>query len=242
MSVFNGSNPNGDWFLFVQDDAPLNTGMITNGWYLTLTTANPVGYAADNAIYASLTNTTIGYATNYTLTIGVTNYGPSISTNVVVTDSLPLPLSGLPLISSNATLGTVISYGPSLSWSVGNLAVGTGAALTLNFRGYGSGSYTNTASVAAFTDDPNPDDDSIVSYITVSAPPPPPSLAGIGYAGGSANQFQFTVNGTAVQTVVQASTNLVNWANVFTGTPPFIYTNFGTTNYPKRFYRAVVGP
>jgi hypothetical protein len=41
-------------------------------------------------------------------------------------------------------------------------------------------------------------------------------------------------------TIVQMSTNLFNWANVFTGTPPFTYTDLGSTNFPRRFYRAVV--
>jgi hypothetical protein len=30
-----------------------------------------------------------------------------------------------------------------------------------------------------------------------------------------------------------------NWLNIYTSTPPFIFTNFDSTNYPMRFYRAV---
>ena len=52
----NGSNPNGDWFLFMQDDKQQDAGMVNNGWNLALTTANLVGYPADNALYVSLTN------------------------------------------------------------------------------------------------------------------------------------------------------------------------------------------
>ena len=39
----NGSNPNGTWSLFIQDDWVFDSGVISNGWVLTLTTANPVG-------------------------------------------------------------------------------------------------------------------------------------------------------------------------------------------------------
>ena len=240
LSVMNGSNPNGAWLLFVQDDAAADTGIITNGWFLNLTTADLVGSAADNAVYASVTNTAIAYLGNYTNTIAVTNYGPSASSNVFVTDELPL--AGLSLVSSNHTAGAISLIGTTLIWSVGSLQTNAGATLTLVLRGIASGTFTNTATVSALTTDPNPDDDTVVSFVTVAAPPSPPVLTNAMY-GGSPAGFRLTVTGApGYATVVQASTNLLNWANVFTGTPPFIYTNFGTTNYRVRFYRAVVGP
>lgn len=36
LFVFNGSNPNGTWSLFVSDDAPSDDGTIANGWELTV--------------------------------------------------------------------------------------------------------------------------------------------------------------------------------------------------------------
>ena len=50
LSVFNGSNPNGAWQLFVQDDTPLDSGTNYDGWILNLTLASPVIGAADNRI------------------------------------------------------------------------------------------------------------------------------------------------------------------------------------------------
>lgn len=41
LSVFNGSNPNGTWKLYVIDDSPGDTGNITNGWSLTITAPPP---------------------------------------------------------------------------------------------------------------------------------------------------------------------------------------------------------
>lgn len=41
-SVFNGTNPNGTWSLYAVDDAGIDTGAITGGWDLTLTTETPV--------------------------------------------------------------------------------------------------------------------------------------------------------------------------------------------------------
>jgi hypothetical protein len=43
-------------------------------------------------------------------------------------------------------------------------------------------------------------------------------------------------------TIIQASTNLMNWVSVYTNTPPFTFTNSMVTTLPSRFYRAVLGP
>ncbi|HZL44166.1 MAG TPA: hypothetical protein VFD66_12910, partial [Verrucomicrobiae bacterium] len=42
LSVFNGSNPNGTWSLYVQDNAYYNTGFINQGWALTIISSNRV--------------------------------------------------------------------------------------------------------------------------------------------------------------------------------------------------------
>lgn len=38
LSIFNGTNPNGTWSLYVVDDASGDTGTITGGWSVTITT------------------------------------------------------------------------------------------------------------------------------------------------------------------------------------------------------------
>ncbi|MFL6373717.1 MAG: carboxypeptidase regulatory-like domain-containing protein [Pyrinomonadaceae bacterium] len=40
-SVFNGSNPNGTWSLYVVDDASADTGTMTGGWSISITTSVP---------------------------------------------------------------------------------------------------------------------------------------------------------------------------------------------------------
>ena len=42
LSVFNGTNPNGTWNLFVVDDAGVDAGNIAGGWTLNITTAEPL--------------------------------------------------------------------------------------------------------------------------------------------------------------------------------------------------------
>jgi len=44
---------------------------------------------------------------------------------------------------------------------------------------------------------------------------------------------------------VQASTNMVNWTDLFvTNAPPlpFNWTDTNASSFPKRFYRVLVGP
>ncbi|MGH7943122.1 MAG: hypothetical protein ACREFR_18845 [Limisphaerales bacterium] len=51
--------------------------------------------------------------------------------------------------------------------------------------------------------------------------------------------FHVTVASPAQLTVIQATTNFVNWVNVCTNTPPFTFTD-SISQYPRRFYRAAV--
>jgi len=252
LSLMDGSNPNGLWVLFVQDDTPPTGGTIANGWYVSLTTANPVGLAADNQAYA---NTTVnshfyGNITNFSASVGsswqtviaVTNYGPSVSSNAFVSDTLP-DSAGVTLVSSNSSVsGSSISVvGSTLSWNIGTLPVNAGGTLTLNFHINSSGVFTNSATVNAVTADPNSDDDSVQVIATV-APVLPPLIGPFVLLGGGGG-FQLSVTNDLGSTIViQGSTNLVNWVPVYTNVAPFTFTNFDTTSFPKRFYRAVVGP
>lgn len=237
MAALNGSNPNGFWFLFVQDDKPVDSGIISNGWFITLTTANPVGFAADNELITTPAIHSVIAGSHWSITLTATNYGPSVSSNVVVSDTLP---AGLSLVSSNASTGvlTSSSYPPQLVWNLGTLPVNAGGVLTLDFHAVTAGIYTNAAIVASTTVDPNSDDDAANAILVANAIESPVlSAASVNGNGG----FQFVVSGNpGATTVIQASTNLVNWLNLYTNVSPFIYTNLDATNFPQRFYRAVI--
>ena len=250
LSVMDGGDPNGFWLLYMRDEK-LNGyfGTNYNGWFVTLTTADPVGLNGDNQLYV---NTTInsqpyGNATNVNVTPGaiwhttlaVTNYGPSLSSNVFVSDSLPLA-PGVTLVSSNTTLGVITNFGSTLIWTVGTLAVNSGATMNLNFSVNNTGIYTNAANVGAVTIDPNPDDDSIIVYANVAVSTPPMLTPHVATGGGN-HGFQLTItNDAGANIVIQASTNLVNWVPISTNLSPFTYTNLDSTNYQMRFYRAMV--
>jgi uncharacterized repeat protein (TIGR01451 family) len=239
LSTLNGGNPNGTWYLFVQDDKQLDSGMISNGWLITLTAASPVGFAADLALSMSASSTNVLVGTNVVYTIGVTNSGPSASTNAIVSDTLT---SGVTLVSSSATQGSVTPNGQQLIWNVGSLGTNSGAQLTLVVHGNSTGSIVSSAIVNAGTPDPNPDDDSASSTVNVVVPSAPQLSANFT---GSNGAFKMTVTGTPGQNyTIQASTNLVTgpWISVFTNSGSFIFTDSNATNYPYRFYRALIGP
>jgi uncharacterized repeat protein (TIGR01451 family) len=244
LTVLNGGNPNGNWELFVQDDTALNSGVISNGWWLTLTSANPVGAAADVGVTMTASASSIPLYGEVTYTITITNYGPStLSTNVVVTDTLPS--SGTPdftVVSSSPTLGSVDQSG--LIWTVGTLTnIDAGAQLTLTLRANSVGNFINFASVNSDTPDPNPADGTASTSVSVGTSTPPQLSASLS---GTTGSFQFTVTGQSGQEyIIQASTNLVNWVDVYTNpdyTAPFNFVDPNATNYTSRFYRVVTGP
>jgi subtilase family serine protease len=238
LSGMNGSDPNGLWLLYIQDDTPLFNGTNYNGWYVTLTTANPVGSPADNQLYISATNVSVTLGSQWTTILAVTNYGPAAASNVYVSSSLPLS-PDVTLVSTNVGLGSVTNLGGALVWNLGDLAVNTGGTLALHFQGNVAGVYTNISSVASSSTDPNPDNDSVTLVASVSVSIPP-VITPVFPPGGGKFLLSVTSN-PGTTTVIQASTNLVTWVPVYTNVTPFVYTN-STTNFPAQFYRAVMGP
>jgi hypothetical protein len=240
LGVNNGSNPNGLWFLFFQDDV-LNGywGTNYNGWMLNLTTANPVGFPADNQLFVSATNVSITPGSQWVTTLAVTNYGPSVSSNAFINDQLPAA-SGVTLVSYNSSIpsSSIDIVGGTLVWNIGALPVNAGGTLSLAFQGNQIGTYTNGATVYSATD-PNPDDDSVGVAITV-APMTPPIISPH-FLGAPSKGFSLSITNDAGYTVIiQASTNLVTWVPVETNVAPFTFTNFDNTNFSLRFYRALI--
>jgi len=235
LAALNNGNPNGAWELFIQDDMWADSGTNYNGWILTLTTANPVGAVCDLALSMVASPTNVLTGNNLVYILGVTNYGVSTATNVQVSDTLPTSVS---LISSNSTQGSVGPSGFNVIWNVGTLASGAGAQLTLTVRPASAGTIDNYAIASSTTPDPNTDDDFALVGVNVTVGTPPQ----FGNVRVSNGQFILSITSPSAPTVIQVSTNLIatNWVNVYTGTPPILFTN-RTTN-PASFYRAFLQP
>jgi sugar lactone lactonase YvrE len=56
--------------------------------------------------------------------------------------------------------------------------------------------------------------------------------------------FQVTVSmpPPCYSTIIQFSTNLVNWVSIYTNTPPYTFTNSMATTPAQCFYRGILGP
>jgi uncharacterized repeat protein (TIGR01451 family) len=235
-----GGNPNGSWFMFVRDDAPVSSGFIANGWILSLTTADVVGTVGDLELLMKTASSSAFTGQPVTFVLTVTNYGPSISTNVSVLDNLPL---GVTVVSTNTTQGSIVRSGSTVIWNVGTLNVNAGASLVLTVQPHGVGSLLNTATASAGTPDPNPDDDFASANVdigTLSATLTPT------YAS-SNHTFYISVPGPtnpSVTVVIQANTNLsgTNWMNIYTGTPPINFSEPVSNTTVRRFYRALLLP
>jgi len=234
LAALNGGNPNGAWQLFVLDDAWKDVGVISNGWILTLTVASPVGFAADLALSMTASSTNVQLGSNWTCSLGVTNYGPSVSSNAVVVCNLPSTFTNAPVYPSQ---GSASRSGEVLTWTVGNLDTNAGALLTLTLHPTVTGnSFLNYAVASSDTSDPNTDNDSAYLYVSVVASQPPQFGSFISTNG----TFQMTITSSSASTIVQASTNLVDWAPVYTNSASsFTFTDSAASSYPYRFYRAV---
>jgi uncharacterized repeat protein (TIGR01451 family) len=169
MSVFNGNNPNGAWSLFVFNDTQiLNSGIVSNGWLLHLTTAAAVQPAADVGLVMSAPSASVILTSNLTFTVNAMNYGPGIASNVVVSDVLPagsVYFSSEPPGQLSTNAGSLI-----LTWELGTLLKGAETNMVLTVQPGLIGTATNFASVATSTIDLNPSDASALALANVVGP------------------------------------------------------------------------
>ena len=239
LASLDGANPNGTWNLFELDDGQFDSGVISNGWILALTTASPVGAAADNQLLMTATTGTVPTNGTGSYFLTVTNFGPSVSSNVIVSETLP---SGVTFVSATPTLGSANRGGMSLSWNVGTLNTNAGAQLTVTVQPDSTNSFTSTAIVNADTPDPNPDDDFASATINAGVVVAP-QLSGTATAAGG--KFLFSITSGAGQTnIIETTTNLATgpWIPVFTNIGSFTFTNSILPALPDVFFRDRIGP
>ena len=98
-----------------------------------------------------------------TYTILVTNDGPNIATGVIVTDTLP---AGAAFVTAGTTQGTVSESGGVVTATLGELASGATATVTITVRPTAAGTLSNIASVAGQQPDPNPGNNTTPPVVT----------------------------------------------------------------------------
>lgn len=143
LSAFDGTNSAGTWTLEICDNADADSGTFFQAdLYLTEST---ISTFADISLAMSQSNAAPATGSTVTYTLTVANAGTSNSSAIVVVRDL-LP-SGLSFVSASASAG---SYNAATGdWSVGMMAIGSNATLTITatvIAGSGT-SVTNTAEV-----------------------------------------------------------------------------------------------
>ena len=150
FSTFQGASPNGYWSLWAICDETLDSGYISNGWILNISTGVPVENDSDLEVTVNPVpaQATISNLLTYYLT--VTNFGPSPATNVVITDYLP---AGAVYVGNSCNCG--VQTNGVLTVTLPLLAVGAGTAFDIAVTPTAYGYITNVVTALALEPDPN---------------------------------------------------------------------------------------
>ncbi len=126
---------------------------------------NIIGGSADLSVAKTVNTGTVVKGTAITFTVTVANAGTGVATSALVNDALP---SGLSFSSASTATG---SYSSSTGiWTIGDLAVGQSATLTLTATTTLVGTLTNTATATSSTFDPNTGNNAASASVIVTSP------------------------------------------------------------------------
>src|SRR5262249_24986842 len=158
LSIFNNSNPNGNWSLYIVDDTTGDAGSISGGWSLTIASTTPAvccgaDSLADLAAGMTSSQPSIPIRSHVTFTVNATNLRPSIASDVIYSNPLPV---GFVFVSASTALGTVTNDNGNVIWSLGTMTNAARGSLSITVTGVLPGPNTNTAFVSSRAADPNP--------------------------------------------------------------------------------------
>jgi pectate lyase len=203
--------------------------------FLTLASAQ----ATNAGIYAVIVSNSAGSVSSAyaLLTVTAANTAPTLSpvsdtniiagvtlniTNVAADANLPSQTLTFSLLSTpgNATLGAISGV---FSWRPLISQAGTTNLITVKVADNGTPILSATQ-----------------SFNVIVSAPAQPQMPSLSFSNG---QFSLTITGdTGPDYIVQASTNLTDWAGIFTNPMPFTWTDSGASNFSQRFYRIQLGP
>ncbi|MGC4041409.1 MAG: gliding motility-associated C-terminal domain-containing protein [Flavobacterium sp.] len=186
----------------------------TNNTSTSTPTPVPV---TDLAVVKTVNNASPNVGSNVTFTITATNNGPSAATGVSVADNIP---SGYTVVSVTPSTGTWTAP----NWSIGNLANGASATLTVVATVNATGSYANTATITGNQTDPTPGNNTSTSTPT---PVPVTDLAVVKTVNNASpnvgSNVTFTItatnNGPSAATGVSVADNIPSGYTVVSVTP-----------------------
>jgi uncharacterized repeat protein (TIGR01451 family) len=128
------------------------------------TVTTPVVGVADLSVAITASPSTIHHGDSLTYTIAAQNLGPGQATGVTIT--LPLA-SGLGFASATSSQGTASFRSGQVTASLGTLASGAGATVTVVVGGEAPGQFTSTATISSVNYDPVSSNNSASVTVTV---------------------------------------------------------------------------
>jgi uncharacterized repeat protein (TIGR01451 family) len=160
LSVFNGTNPNGLWSLYVMDDLPNDTGYL-EGWRLNLTLGDPL---ADVAVTLSDAPDPVANGGILVYTATVTNLGPGAASGIMLTNRLPALAQLVSVTTSQGSCSTTLE---ATVCSLGTLPKNAQAVVRLELLPMKATTMTNWAQVSALELDLNPGNNTASATTTV---------------------------------------------------------------------------
>ena len=139
----------------------INDPVAGNNSASATTTVNP---AADLSISKTDSPDPIAVGQQLTYTLGVNNAGPSSATGITVTDTLP---AGVTYNSATPSQGTCSQASGTVTCSVGTVASGANASISVKVTPQNATTITNTANVTSLTPDPNAANNGATAQTTV---------------------------------------------------------------------------
>ena len=168
LSVFNGANPNGAWYLYVVDDIAGQVGNIAGGWSLSIATTDPLVATPDLSVALADAPDPVVVGSPFTYTNTVSNHGPGTALNVNLTNTLP---AGVTYLGATATSGSISSIGNQVILSLGSLPPGAQATMVVTLRPTVEGSLIGSSSVRGSQPDLNLGNNQVTVRTTVTGQP-----------------------------------------------------------------------
>jgi len=214
LNALNGTEPNGQWALYVLDDSNGDAGNIAGGYSLEITTVSAVNPVADMSLSLASSPETVLVGGTVTNVITVNNAGPADALDVLVTNRLA---AGVNLVSATASQGSVAGAGESLVVAhLGTIAAGASAKVEIVTLPVLGGSVLNQASVSSASLDLNSANNAAQTTVSVYGVIPSVVSGVIG-----SGLYNLEVTGQPGLTYqIQVSSTLANWTSVSTNVAP----------------------
>jgi uncharacterized repeat protein (TIGR01451 family) len=234
-----GTNPNGEWGLYVADDFAGERGSIARGWTLELTTGELVSPLSSLRLTGSASTPSVSSGGTVTYTWELSNGGPAAAEDTVLNVSLP---TGAVVEDVTVSQGNATTKPSGVQVALGTVDAGQVVQVRLTVRLTGAG----TAAITAAADTANTDldlSDNTASVVTEVVGVVPPRLTGEWDP--QTGSFRVTLAGQAGQTYrLQVSEDLRTWTDLQTQTVPgsgeIKFTDPDAAGRSQRFYRAVL--